>query len=346
MKLTQRDFAAQAPRVAQAAKVFFFCGPDEAGASAAARTLIEHLPEAGEKVELAGSELRGDPARLSDEARSTSLFGGSRHIFARVAGDEAHDAVKTLVDMGDFGAGEACPVVIVATSATDKSRTAKLVEKRKDGVVAMFYPPDLRSVTQSVRGLADSAGLRLNAELAEAIARGAALDIRLAGSEVEKLATYLDASPQAPVTASAEDLFAIGATSEEDGFMPLVNAVLSGEVAKLPHELRRMRELSLNPVGLLLAIERRVAQLGILAGKIGQSGAIAQTLEAEQKARRIFWRDRRDLEDQLRRWKPGELSQLTRRIAALHRDLLTNSQSAELLLSQGLAMIARAAARR
>ncbi len=346
MKLTQRDFTAQTPRIARECNIFFFCGPDEAGASAAAKLLIEQLPDAGEKVELAGGDLRGDPARLGDEARSTSLFGDTRHIFARVAGDEAHDAVKTLIDTGEFGAGAACPVVIVATSATDKSRTAKLVEKRKDGVVAMFWPPDIRSVSQSVRGMADSAGVRLNGELAERIARGANLDVRLAGSEVTKLAMYLDASPQSPVTATADDLAEIGATSEEDGFMPLVNAVLSGDTGKLSGELKRMREMSLNPVGLLLAFERRVAQLCLLAGKIGERGAIAQTLETEQKARRIFWRDRRDLEDQLRRWRPKELSQLTQRMTQMHRELLTNSQTAELLLSQGLTMIARAAARR
>ncbi|NVD44609.1 DNA polymerase III subunit delta [Qipengyuania atrilutea] len=346
MKLTQRDFTAQMHRAAQTCRIFFFCGPDEAGASAAANALIEQLPDVDEKVELAGSDLKGDAGRLGDEARSSSLFGGSRFIYARVAGDEAHDALQTLIETGDAGGGEACPLVIVATSATDKSRTAKLLEKRKDALVAMFWPPDLRSVTQSVRAMGDSAGVRLNGDLAERIARGANLDVRLAQSEVTKLATYLDASPQSPVAASAEDLFEIGAVSEEEGFMPLVNAVFSGEVTKLPAELKRMREVSLNPVGLLLACERRAAQLGMLAGKVGTTGAIAQTLEAEQKARRIFWRDRRDLEDQLRRWRGKELSQLTSRLMEMHRELLTNSQASELLLAQGLTRIARAAAKR
>ncbi len=39
---------------------------------------------------------------------------------------------RHLLDTGDMGAGDACPVIVVATSATDKSRTAKLLEKRKD----------------------------------------------------------------------------------------------------------------------------------------------------------------------------------------------------------------------
>lgn len=96
----------------------------------------------------------------------------------------------------------------------------------------MFWPPDLPSVTASVRTMADAAGLRLNGDIAERIARAAGLDVRLARSEVEKLALYLDASPAAPRNADAEALEAIGATTEEDGFAALVNAVLGARCAR------------------------------------------------------------------------------------------------------------------
>lgn len=347
MKATQRDFAGIAPRAARAARVAFFCGPDEAGAAAAAARLATLLPDPGERVELSGGELRGDPVRLGDEARSTSLFGGARHVVVRASGDEAHDAVKVLLDLIDGGEGEGvCPVLIVATSATDKARTAKLLEKRDDALVAMFYPPDLGAVTGEVRAMADAAGLRLGGDLAERIARSAGLDVRLAQSEITKLALYLDASPQATRQVDEEALDAIGAHTEEDGFMPLVNAVLSGETGRLPGELRRMREVSLNPVGVLLALERRTAQLAQLAGKLGRGRKIKDLLEAEQKARRVFWRDRRDLARQLERWNAAKLERLVRRLAAAHRALLANNQAAELLLAQELADIARFATAR
>src|SRR5690606_288422 len=321
----------------------FFCGPDEAGASAAADKLAAMLPEPGERVELSGSELRSDPVRLGDEARSTSLFGGARHIHVRATGDEAHDAVQNLLGLIDSGEGDgACPVLIVATSATDKARTAKLLEKRGDALVAMFHPPDLGTVTGEVRRMADAAGIRLGGDLAERIARAAGLDVRLAQSEVTKLALYLDASPQAPRTADEQALDAIGARTEEDGFMPLVNAVLSGETGKLSAELRRMREVALNPVAVLLALERRAAQIAQLSAKLGRGRKISDLLEAE----RVFWRDRKDLGAQLERWRGPRLERLVQRLAALHRALLANSQAAELLLAQELAQIARQAAGR
>ena len=343
MKATQRDFAGTAPKAARQCRVFFFCGQDEAGASAAADKIISMLDDPGEKVDLSGADLRRDPVRLGDEARSNSLFGGNRHIHIRATGDEAHDAVKILLETKDAGEGSACPVLIVAISATDKSRTAKLLEGRDDCLVAMFYPPDLAAVTGSVRQMADAAGIRLGGDLAERIARAAGLDVRLAQSEVTKLALFLDASPQAPRNADAEALDAIGAKTEEDGFMPLVNTVLSGEAGRLSGELKRMRDLSLNPVGLLLAFERRTAQLAALSAKLGPGGDAGALIDQEIRSRRVFFRDKRDLVVQLRRWQGRRLERLVQRLMALHRALLSNNHSAEILLAQGLAEITRAA---
>lgn len=348
MKATQRDFAGMAPRAAEAARVFFFCGPDEAGAHDAVQRIVSLLAEPGERIELSGADLRRDPVKLGDEARSASLFGDRRHILVRAQGDEAHDAVDVLLSGPMSGSAEPCPVLIVANGATDKSRTAKLLADRPDALVAMFHPPDLKSVAASVRAMADAAGLRIGGDLAERIARAAGLDTRLARSEIAKLALYLDASPESPRSADAAALDAVGARTEEDGFTALVNAVLGGEKAKIPGELKRMRELGLNPVGLLLAIERRAAQLAALAAKLGpaqgRGGDVAALLKAEVAARRVFWKDERDLGVQLRHWRGRRLERLVAKLVGLHRALLANSQDAELLLSQGLAEIARAAA--
>ncbi|MBW8783808.1 MAG: DNA polymerase III subunit delta [Novosphingobium sp.] len=342
MKATQKDFAAIAARAAKQARVFFFCGPDEAGAFAAAKRMCELLDDPGERIELSGAELKRDPVRLGDEARSTSLFGDSRHIFVRASGDDVHDAVEILLG----GAVEPCPVLIVASSATDKSRTAKLLGDRQDALVAMFYPPDLGIVTAAVRSMAEAAGLRLGGELAERIARASGLDTRLAQSEVDKLALYLDARPEAPRTVDPAAIEAIGARTEEDGFAPMVNAVLGGDTRRLAAELKRMRELGLNPVGLLLAFERRAAQLAQLAGKLGPRGDIRGLINTETQARRIFFKESRDLEAQLHRWRGRRLERLVERLTALHRALLGTSHDAELLLAHGLAEITRAAASR
>lgn len=341
MKATQKDFAQIAPRAADQAQVFFFCGPDESGAQDAAGRIISLLADAGERVELSGGDLRRDPALLGDEARSISLFGTSRHILVRASGDEAHDAVEILLEH----LGEACPVLIVATGATDKSRTAKLLTARSDALVAMFYPPDPDSMAQTIRQLGDAAGLRIPGDLAMRIARGCGLDSRLAQSEIVKYALYLDASPQTPRSLTADVLDAIGATTEDDGFRPLVAAVLNGDARKLPGELQRMREMGLNPVGVLLAFERRAVQLAQLAARLGPRGDITTFMKAETAARRVFFKEEREISDQLRKWRGKRLERLLARLGDLHRALMANSAQAELLLAQGLAEITRVASR-
>ena len=354
MKATQKDFLRGLPAGTQAARIFFFCGPDEAGATAAANRVTAALPDAGERVELAGADVKRDPALLGDEARSTSLFGGARHIWVRASGDEAHDALQFLIETADAGAGQAAPVLVIATAATDKSRTAKLLEKRKDALVAMFHPPDLSAVASAVRAMADAAGLRLGGDLAERIARGAGLDMRLAQSEVTKLALYCDADPQAPKSATPEDHAAIGASCEEDGLAPLVNAVLGGELGRIGGEVRRVRELGLNPVGVALALERRAAQLAQIAAYLGPRGNFDMIDKGAEMRLGIFFKEKRDISQQFKRWtqpasrgsRESRLDRLIPRLIVLHRTLLANSQAAELLLVQELAEIARFAAKR
>ena len=113
MKATQRDFPGLATKAARQCSVFFFCGPDEAGSSAAADAVCAAMADPGERIELSGAELKRDPVMLGDEARSSSLFGDARHIFVRANGDEAHDALANLFE----GEGDACPVLVVATAA-------------------------------------------------------------------------------------------------------------------------------------------------------------------------------------------------------------------------------------
>ncbi|GGE02604.1 DNA polymerase III subunit delta [Tsuneonella deserti] len=345
MKATQKDFQAVAPRAVRQACVFFFCGSDEAGAAAAAQRTVAMLDDPGERIDLVGADLRRDPVLLADEARSISLFAGARHIFVRASGDEAFDALANHLALIDAGEGAACPVVVVATSATDKSRTAKLLEKRSDALVGIFWPPDLAQVRDAVRTMGDELGLKLSGDMAERIARAAGLDSRLAQSEVLKLATYLDASPSAPVAGDAEAFAAVGARTEDDGFMPVVNAVLGGKSARLSDELRRMRELSLNPVGLLLAFERRVAQLAQLNARLGPRENPATLVSNEARARRIFWKDEKDLAAQLALWRGARMERLVARLIDLHRELLGNSSAGETLIAQALTRLTRAASR-
>ena len=102
----------------------------------------------------------------------------------------------------------------------------------------------------------------------------------------------------------------------------------------------------MNPVGVLLAVERRAAQLAQITSQLGPRGSL-DGLDRGTKARLgIFWKEEREIQEQLRSWHRRKLDRLGPKLMQLHKDLLGNSQSAELLLAQGLTEIARFAARR
>lgn len=336
MKATHKTFAATLARAAGTIRLWYFCGADEAGAADGAARVLARIG-AEERVDLAGAELKRDPARLVDEARSASLFGATRVIVVTTAGDEAHDAVAARIDDAVPG----WPVLVIATSATDKSRVAKLLVDRDDALVTVFHPPEAGAVRDWVRDYAGTVGLKLGDEMAARIAAAAAFDTRIARSEIDKLALYCDASPQAPRAPDARDLAAIGTETADDGLAGLVAATLGGDVARLRAEMPRLVAGDVNPVGLLLAIERRAVQLAQLSARIGTGGNIRAVLEQE----RVFFRDRDELAAQLSRWRGARLERLIERLAELHRAMLTDSRSAALRLQQALAEFARAAAR-
>jgi DNA polymerase-3 subunit delta len=81
-----------------------------------------------------------------------------------------------------------------------------------------------------------------------------------------------------------------------------------------------------------------------LAAKLGPRGDARALIDSEAQARRVFFREKAELTQQLKMWQGVKLGRLVARLVELHRALLATNQSAELLLSQELAEITRQAA--
>ena len=87
----QIDKALRAPAET---RFFLFHGPDESGSRALVKALGAAMGDEAERVDLTGAELRADPARLTDEAASISMFGGARWILVESAGEESVPASR------------------------------------------------------------------------------------------------------------------------------------------------------------------------------------------------------------------------------------------------------------
>jgi DNA polymerase-3 subunit delta len=160
---------------------------------------------AAERIDMDGPALRNDPARLADEAAAISMFGDKRWIRINGAGEECVPAVEALLEAPQAGN----PVIALAGAIRNTSRLAKLCLDNPAAMAFASYAPDEREAGKIAMAIARDLGLRLPPDLARRIADLTGNDRALMAGEVEKMALYLDASPEAPKEATAEALDAL-----------------------------------------------------------------------------------------------------------------------------------------
>lgn len=319
-------------------RLFLLFGPEESMAEDGARRLVAAVGEKVERIDLDGSDLRGDPARLADEAASISLFGDVRCIRLRLGGNDPVDAIANLLDAEQAGT----PVIATAGNLTKGNKLRKLAEGHKRAMTLVCYAPDAREGASMIHDRAERVGLHMSRPMAEAIYEATNGDPILADQEIEKLALYLDATPDEPKEATPEMLAALGARTAEDDLSGLVHVVMSGKLTKLRDELDEARHVGLNAIRIVKALERRVTQLVPLRSEIDGGRPPGQVVKG---TRSIFWKEQGDFIEELRLWQAPRLAHLNRRLIDLEGDIMSAPGSmADLLLGNGLTAICRAAA--
>ncbi len=136
-----------------------------------------------ERVDLDGATLSRDPARLSDEASSISMFGDKRWIRVAPVGDEATVAVEAFL-ANDVGGDT---VVLVAGNLRKNAKLLALCEGRPDVLCIISYALDARSGEQVALGMARERGLILSSDLARRLVALSSGERGLLLSEIDKL---------------------------------------------------------------------------------------------------------------------------------------------------------------
>jgi DNA polymerase-3 subunit delta len=321
------------------ARCFLLYGPDEAGSRALADRLGAAMGPEAERIDLDGPTLAKDPALLADEAASSSLFGGARHIRVRANGDEVTDAVEALLSAPQAGN----PVAIVAGALKHTSKLLKLVLASRDALAFASYLPDAKDAVPLVVGLAQPLGLRVMADIARQIFDTAAGDRAVIARELEKYALFLDAAENAPKPLDRQALDAVGAGEGESSAGSLIDAVLTGAAKPATEELAQLGAAGEDGIALLRAMLRKLLQLAALRSEADRTSLNA-AMEGAGKA--LFWKDKPVIEAELRRWSSAELATLVDRMTAAQAQLLASGNAGAVILSQDLLTIARHAQRR
>jgi DNA polymerase III subunit delta len=316
-------------------RLFLLHGPDEAGAQELFERLARKMGPDAERIDLEPGTLRGDPGRLADEAASLSLFGGARYIRISGAGEECLNAATLLLDAETAGN----PVVMIGPALRGTARLVKLAQGASRAMAYACYVPDAREAAEIASLLGRERGLRLSSNAAQSIAAATAGDRSLIARELEKLALYLDASPEQPRDADGEAYEAIGAALGETEMSRAIDAAIDGRADLLGRELARLEEEGISPIPLLRQLVKRLMALADMQAEIANGARAADLVE------RVFFRERAATSRALRAWRPAALVAAIDRARSAERGVMASGTAGNILAQSAMLAVARMAAR-
>jgi DNA polymerase-3 subunit delta len=315
-------------------RFYLFHGPDEAQSRALGARLLEAL--SATKFIVTAGAIKSDAAALTDEAGAMSLFGGKRAIWIEPATKDIEEGVAALLN----GPAPESPVVAIAGALPKSSPLLKLAEASPLAVAFAAYMPEGANAERMVIDLGRRFGLKVSPPLAVRIADSCGNDQAIASQELQKLALYVDASPESPKELDAEALDAVGAELGEGNIPRLADLALLGEMVELADELARAPHAA-EGIPVVRALQRRLLMLAPARARIERGERPDAVMAA--MGRSLFWKDKPIVEKLLRTWDAKGLATVSERAGRLERSLMFSPAPEQEALGEELLSIARAA---
>ena len=339
MKARRADILAAVSNPDGQYRLLLLHGPDESGSRALAERLGETMGGQAVRVDLGPQELKADPARLADEAAATSMFGDKVLIRLSGIGDESAPAIAALLEAPMAGN----PVVAIAGALRKTSALLKLAEASPAALAFASYPPEGRDALSLATELARARGLRPTRAALDALCAAAGGDRALLDNEIEKIALYLDASPDQPMEVDADILPSLVSGLEEGDLGQLVNAVAGGMLAETKAQLSRIEESGIAGIPLLRAVLGRMALLAQIRGEMDRGESVEQALST--KGRAVFWKDRAAVQTEARAWNAEAIAGSLSHLLKAERAIKEPGSAGERLATMALIDVARMGAR-
>lgn len=339
MKVKPEEIVRRCHGSAALPRLVLLCGPNVTRCQALVEELVQPLAQTAERVDMTISDIGDRPGRLNDEANSASLFGDKRYIVLRLNSGEAVRATAAIENLlASETAGD--PVFVIAPGMGDKTALAKSIGSAPDALIATCYETSPQEAVAAIQTIARNEGLQLSREMAQEIAALTSNDLVLARMEVEKIALYLDATPDSPQAPEADILLLLGAENDEEDINLLIHAALGGDAARLAQEIAAARAQGISEIGLIRIMLRHLAKLAELRSKVDKGGNVDSVAGHPS----VFFKERDHFKRQLRIWSSAHIARLIERILQLEIAMKSSGQPDQVLLEEELLLIARKAA--
>lgn len=333
MKANKASIARAVEQPSADTRLYLFHGPDEAQSRALGNRLVEAL--GATRAPLAAAAIRADPAALVDEAGAMSLFGGKRVVWIEPATKDIEQGLVALFE----APGTESPVIAIAGVLAKTSPLLKLAEASPMALAYAAYAPEGQEAERMVADLGRRFGLKVSPPVAARLADSCGNDQAVVMRELEKLALYVDASPQMPKELDHGAIDEIGAENAEGDSQKLADLALGGEIDPLIEELTRLAGTEAIPV--VRSLQRRLLMLAPARARIERGERVDAVMTSLGKA--VFFKDKPKVARLLGKWSAADLATVAERAGKLERSLIFTGAPARDALGEELLAIARKA---
>ena len=237
------------------------------------------------------------------------------------------------------------PAVAIASGTLRKtSNLLKLAEASPHAVAFAAYVPEGQDAERMVMEVGRGFGLKISPAVAARIAAAAGNDQAVASQELQKLAIYIDASPQSPQELDHEAIDAVGTDTADGDVLRLADLALSGEVDALAGELVRLIPGGSEAIPVVRSLQRRLLMLAPARARVERGESPDAVMTSLGKA--LFWKDKAMVGKMLAQWDAERLAKVAERTGRLERGLIFSPAPQQEALGEELLAIAREARRR
>lgn len=321
-----------------AARAILIFGPDEGlvreRAQRLAKLVLEDLSDPFRVVEIFGSDLKSDPARLSDEALSLSFGGGRRVVWVRQANDQCIDACKALLDQDT---PSDTMVLLDAGDLNPRSKLRKLFETAKNAASIACYADDARSLSDVVRESLNRHNLTADRDAMSLLVQSLGSDRSVTRGELDKLALFMGDDTQVSEN-HVRDCIGDSAASRVDD---VIFAAAGGNAQKLEETLTRVLADGANPVQLVRAAQRHFQRLHFARGNMREGMNADQATKSLRPP--VMFMQVDAFRSQLNLWPESKLTRAFDVLTQAETDCKTTGLPAEAIAGRALLTLAQAA---
>lgn len=280
-------------------------GPDEGGVRETVKTVTAQYLGGDfdplQYVDIADTQLSGQPGLLSDETAAMPMFGDTKIVHVNGGGGGAGEAARLY--LAGLQTGKPTSLALIsAGNLKPSSALRKLAEKDASAMALPCYALEGRDITRLARGFLEKEHYRIDAQALDMLTARLATDRGIIQRELERLVLYKGPRRKAdgPGMITAEDIEAGLGDQTQAGFDKLIDNVALGRLDAADRALARLAEAGTPAAVALAPVRLHFQTLHLALGLMEKGTPQNQALAAFKPP--LHFRRKPLVEEQMRLW--------------------------------------------